>query len=369
MQPDLEVRLPVKFVDMVGDGEITPAMLNTITFLYRWADWGTGVVKKVSATGLETWSNHAYHHNTYQDALNRLEKQGHITRHMTPHSRLSYPVTINNFRAKRTVKATYGSGETVMKYVVLNRVNTVTWTEYKEGRRAKTLAETVPDGVDDGVAETGLTVWTEHAVSSTIKQENVQVVQENKQEQQQQPAAAAASSVLSAPKTKTKTQDKPESPVTPDTAPPSPALELAQKFWKHMESPSKFRPASWEKGFSELLLQYSDHVDLGWLLHLAFDGFLSKKWRDRLLQAKYPLAYLKTVLPHIQDDLEDYQTKTHAILAAQGLNHPPDPASPPSGNLEDDEDFGNLAFSANSSKEINLEDETDFSGLNILRYL
>ncbi|MGO9270468.1 MAG: hypothetical protein ACLQOO_09485 [Terriglobia bacterium] len=214
----------------------------------------------------------------------------------------------------------------MLKTVVLNRVKTVTWSEYKEGHRAEAMDETVDEGGYEGVYETGLKAGTEQAYKPAIGLAGgLAVERAGGEQQQQQPAVAAVLSVLSAPKT----QDKPESTITPDTAPPSPALVLARKFWEHLGSPAKFSPASWEKGFAELVLRYSDPVDLEHLLHQAFDGFLSKKWRNRLLQAEHPLAYLRSVLSHIEDDLEDYRTKNHAILAAQGTCHPPDPATPP----------------------------------------
>ncbi|MGO9270469.1 MAG: hypothetical protein ACLQOO_09490 [Terriglobia bacterium] len=112
MLPEIEVRMPRKFAYLMRDGEITAAMYLTMSLLYTWADWDTGVVKNVSAKGLVTFSNHAFRRNTFQDALNRLEKLGHITRHMTLHSRQSYRVTINNFRVSKHVKAADGSDET-----------------------------------------------------------------------------------------------------------------------------------------------------------------------------------------------------------------------------------------------------------------
>jgi len=38
-QPELEVRIPVKFVDMMMAEEITGSILLTMLMLYRWANW------------------------------------------------------------------------------------------------------------------------------------------------------------------------------------------------------------------------------------------------------------------------------------------------------------------------------------------
>jgi len=76
----LEVRMPVRYCDMLMDGDITGSMLLTMLMLYRWSDWGNGKVKKVSASGLETATNDAFHRQTYKDALLKWEQMGYITR-------------------------------------------------------------------------------------------------------------------------------------------------------------------------------------------------------------------------------------------------------------------------------------------------
>src|ERR1019366_850971 len=94
----LEVRIPIRYFDMLMDGEITGSMLLTMGMLYRWSNWGNGKVKKVSASGLATATADAFHKNTYQDALQRWGQMGEIERHMTLGSHKSYPVTIHNYR-------------------------------------------------------------------------------------------------------------------------------------------------------------------------------------------------------------------------------------------------------------------------------
>lgn len=84
-----ETRIPNKFVDMVGEGEITLSMLFVMTFLYRWVTWSNGVVPKVSASGLATWSQGAYSPTTFKEALQKLDLCGHITGHMTQPQELS----------------------------------------------------------------------------------------------------------------------------------------------------------------------------------------------------------------------------------------------------------------------------------------
>jgi hypothetical protein len=102
--PELEVRIPVRYFDMMMDGDITGSMMLTMSMLYRWSDWGTGRAKRVSAEGLVTATHDAYHRNTYQDALRKWEEMGEITREMTLGSHKSYPVLIHNYRKRALVR-------------------------------------------------------------------------------------------------------------------------------------------------------------------------------------------------------------------------------------------------------------------------
>ena len=98
MNSDFDVRIPQELIDQLRRGEITGSMLTTMTLLCSLANWRTGRVRYVSAGGLKTLSQGAYCEKTFQDAMQRLEKMGWITRHMTPGSHKDYPVTIHNYK-------------------------------------------------------------------------------------------------------------------------------------------------------------------------------------------------------------------------------------------------------------------------------
>lgn len=190
-QPDLEVRIPKRYVQMMMDGEITGSMLLTMVMLYTWAGWDNGYVKKVSSKGLATASNDAYHRNTYQDALVRWERMGEIKRHLTLGSHKSYPVTINNYRAQIT-EIDEETGESVTKRCMINKHATITYREYLEGVRAEALDETLDEGVAEGVEE----ALDEGVQRTSISKHDIlqDDLLDNKREsmQKQQPSAAPA---------------------------------------------------------------------------------------------------------------------------------------------------------------------------------
>ena len=65
-------RIPFTMFDAMEKGEITLCMLLVMIWLYRWADWSTGVVRKTSADRL-VWATHgAFHKRTFQQALDNL---------------------------------------------------------------------------------------------------------------------------------------------------------------------------------------------------------------------------------------------------------------------------------------------------------
>jgi hypothetical protein len=197
-QPELEVRIPKRYVQMMMDGEITGSMLLTMVMLYSWSGWDNGYVKKVSSKGLATASNDAYHRNTYQDALVRWERMGEIKRHLTLGSHKSYPVTINNYRAQIT-EIDEETGESVTKRCMINKHATITYREYLEGVRAEALDETLDEGVAEGVEEALDEALDEGVQRTSISKHNI--LQDSLQEdnhnnmQEQQPSAAPAAVV------------------------------------------------------------------------------------------------------------------------------------------------------------------------------
>ena len=187
----LEVRIPIRYFDMLMDGEITGSMLLTMGMLYRWSNWSNGKVKKVSASGLATATADAFHKNTYQDALQRWEQMGEIERHMTLGSHKSYPVTIHNYRKRVEVRDKV-TKELVWKTFTINKWKTVTYKEFQDGLRAEALdgapTEGVAEGVDEGVERTCI---SEHEPASGL-QEDLQEDLQNKHQQQQSKGRAEA---------------------------------------------------------------------------------------------------------------------------------------------------------------------------------
>ena len=119
-------------------------MLLTMGCLYNWADWNTGVVKHVSAGGLNTWTLKAYSERTFSEALRKLEWMGWITRHMKPGSHKSYAVTIHNY------KTTDDAG----KVQVINPKDIITYEEFPSGRCDEASRETSDEGSDEASDET-----------------------------------------------------------------------------------------------------------------------------------------------------------------------------------------------------------------------
>jgi len=344
--------MPRKFAEMLMRSEITGSMYLTMSMLYTWANWKTGIVDRVSAQSLETSTNHVLSSGAYQDALKRWDDTGYITRYIIRGSRMMYRVKIHNFRARLKMKDKE-SGEIVTRTCTINKLEPITYDEFKKGVRVERQAEDEPistcgtpdDAPDDEGAEhlmkTPMTNnsnkktsdrfenrapddarndtkdetpdegstedLTEHAIAEQDEPagEFAVEVQESLHKQQKQLAAAVApsSSEEQRPKT-TEIESK----------------FLAQRFWEYLGSPAESNPSKWTVPFSELLSAYPD---LGEILEFAFEKDSTKTWRNRLLGANTPLAYLRKVLPLIQESydkwlpLEAERTEKAAVLCIQ----------------------------------------------------
>ena len=99
------------------------------------------------------------------------------------------------------------------------------------------------------------------------------------------------------------------------------ADRIARLFWELLGSPAHQKPERWSKPFSELLPLYPAPA-LEDILRFAF---LAPRWKERLVGAKHPMAYLKSVLDHIEGDRVRYEAKRES-------SRPPASAQPP---LED----------------------------------
>lgn len=95
---EYDVRIPQVLVKQMMEGEVTVAMLAAMNVLHMWADWRTGRVRRVSASGLHFACNSAYSVRTFSEALRKLEAMGWITRHTVAGSHKWYPVTIHNYK-------------------------------------------------------------------------------------------------------------------------------------------------------------------------------------------------------------------------------------------------------------------------------
>jgi hypothetical protein len=93
------IRIPYDLDDALECGKLTPCMYLVMIKLYRWADWSTGVVRKVSADRLVWATNGAYKKRTFQLALHYLDKARYISSGCVQGRNGFYPVTINNYLA------------------------------------------------------------------------------------------------------------------------------------------------------------------------------------------------------------------------------------------------------------------------------
>ena len=97
-------------------------------------------------------------------------------------------------------------------------------------------------------------------------------------------------------------------------------------------SPAHHKPERWSKPFSELLPLYPAPA-LEDILRFAF---LAPRWKERLVGAKYPIAYLKSVLDLVEGDRCRYEEKKQAA----GRTRTASATSAPARDIEDEEDFG-----------------------------
>lgn len=141
-----DVRLSSVLMDQLHDGAITPSMLLTMTCLYNWANWDTGIVKHVSAGGLETWTHNAFSERTFSESLRKLEWMGWITRHHRRGSHKSYAVTVHNY------KVTDDAG----KVQVINPRDIVTYESFPSGSRDEASSEGSDDASDETSDRTNL---------------------------------------------------------------------------------------------------------------------------------------------------------------------------------------------------------------------
>lgn len=121
---EFDVRIPDALVQQMLDGEITCAMLTTMTILYKWANWNTGLVRRVCASSLWYASQKAFSERTFSEALRKLEWMRWITRKLTPGSTNWYPVMIHNYKIY----------DDAGKVQIINRTKVMVYEKFPEGR-------------------------------------------------------------------------------------------------------------------------------------------------------------------------------------------------------------------------------------------
>jgi hypothetical protein len=133
--------IPNELLDALASGDLTPSMFIAMQLLHRWADWETGVVRKVRAGRLEDATNGTYSASTFQEALRNLVKAGRISSDHRGGSRSWYSITILNYTVR------IGN----LKDKVLNRSEIKDWRVSRKSRRGENQPETgVRPGCDRG---------------------------------------------------------------------------------------------------------------------------------------------------------------------------------------------------------------------------
>ena len=92
-------RIPYALYDALEKDGITLTMFAVMTWLYKWADWSTGTVRKACAERLMWATNGTIAKRTLQQAIHDLHVSCLITCHRKGGSKKPYKVTINNYLA------------------------------------------------------------------------------------------------------------------------------------------------------------------------------------------------------------------------------------------------------------------------------
>ena len=331
----LEVRIPVRYFDMLMDGEITGSMLLTMGMLYRWSNWGNGKVKKVSASGLATATADSFHKNTYQDALQRWEQMGEIERHMTLGSHKSYPVTIHNYRKRLEVRDKV-TKDLVWKTFTINKWKTVTYKEFQDGLRAEALdgapTEGVAEGVDEGVDEAPAegverTCISEHEPASDL-QEDLQEDLQNKHQQQQGKGRAEAA-VPSGGNSKPKAEEPTPEPEVKTPVEPDVPAEQVSPSPVQTEAEIPVEPVSPPCSITDISACSYNRVLAGWLgMWLGYPPkSVARKWEqdldkmDTLLSSYAPELVLSDILDWMVFSEDEKAAKFREKIQAAKFSH------------------------------------------------
>jgi hypothetical protein len=153
------------------------------------------------------------------------------------------------------------------------------------------------------------------------KEGNQESNQERKQKPNQQPARAGAAAAALWEPIQTGQQDD--------------ASRIANQFWGYLGSPANLKPSKWVKPFSELLSLYPN---LDELIRYAFEKEPKRKFRANLCQADHPVAYLKSVLEHIDSSHDRWEDIVQRHAAGQKRRSAADGGNSLTDNKESESD-------------------------------
>ena len=142
-------KILIQLFEDLADGKITTKMFVVLVWLYRRADFYSGVVKKVSAARVlsEMFADDREDgrptERTVQELLYRLRECRYFTSHHVQGVRGSYSVTLNNFPAvKRN-----DDGTTAI--ILLRPTETLDWHDLPKKRRGDSEVDVCADASDD----------------------------------------------------------------------------------------------------------------------------------------------------------------------------------------------------------------------------
>ena len=92
-------RIPYEVFEAAERGQLTATMFFSLVWLYKWADWSSGIVRNFTASRLVWASNAERGARTYERAIRNLVKGGWIVSHHRPGSKIHYSLMLSNYLA------------------------------------------------------------------------------------------------------------------------------------------------------------------------------------------------------------------------------------------------------------------------------
>jgi hypothetical protein len=136
-------RIPYSLFDARERDELTGCMFTAMMWLYKWADWSTGTVRKFTAERLVWATVGEYAKRTFEEAIQNLVKAGWVRSENVPGSKKPYALTICNYLAL--------SG--ALKNQIINHSEIKTWRPSDKEGRADNRADSAQMGRAEGYAD------------------------------------------------------------------------------------------------------------------------------------------------------------------------------------------------------------------------